>query len=231
MARHDRIAALTLAAAVLGAGWMMHPAAATATGNAAPVRMQEQRLATINVFQVVEKMVQSDRYKPAREAMMKEYQDKLDAPKREIESLVKDIIAAGQDSEKGKALIPQYQARKREADQLEQELQGKAAEFNTQQLGEAYRIVVETANQLAEKGGYTHVIASRGVAAEPLHSTNVAAAVQEILARPMVKFPSADDLTDAVAKELKVDLVKTESDAPAPGAEAPAPAPAPAQPK
>lgn len=225
MARHDRIAALSVVAAALGAGWLMHAVPASASGPSAPAtRQADQKIATLNAFLVVEKMVQSDRYKPSRETQMKEYQGNMETVKGELELLVKDIVAAGQDSEKGKALIQQYQVRKREADQLEQELQLKAAEFNTQQLAEAYRLVIETANQLADKGGYTHVIATRGIASEPLRSNNVAAAVQEILARPVVRFPAGDDLTDAVAKELKVDTVVTEGDpAAAPAVQTPAP--------
>lgn len=205
MVRLDRLALVCVSAGILGAGWMVHRAGAS--GPAAAFRA-EQHIATVNVFKVVEKLVQSDRYRPAREAMMKEYDVKLAAAQQELEQLYGKINAAGRESDEGKALIGQFQSRQREAQQLDQELQAKAAEFNTQQLSEAYRIAVETVNELAAKGGYTHVIATRGAVSEPLVSTNVAAAVQEILARPAIIYPAADDLTEAVARALKVDSVE-----------------------
>lgn len=208
MPRQDRIAAISVIAAALAAGWLMHAGPASArTGSGVELALvhAEQRIATINTFAIVEKMVQSDRYKPARDAQMKDFQARMTGARGELEALVKDITTAGQDTDQGKALIQQYQVRKREAEQLDEELQMKAAELSTQQLAEAYRLVVETANAVAEKSGYTHVIATRGLATEPLQGSNLAAAVQQILARPMVRFPAGDDLTDVVAKELKVE--------------------------
>jgi hypothetical protein len=60
-------------------------------------------------------------------------------------------------------------------------------------------------------------------------STNVNGVLQEMLARPIVRTNMADDLTDAVIKELKLENVKPLSGqtAPAPTpAATPAPAPA-----
>ncbi|HRJ50471.1 MAG TPA: OmpH family outer membrane protein, partial [Phycisphaerales bacterium] len=176
----------------------------------ASVARSDQRLATVNMFHIVEKMVQSERYRPARETMMKEFQTRLEAAKREIESLYNEIMQAGQDSDKGRALIPQFQTRQREAQQLEEELQVRAGEFNTQQLAEAYRLATETVAMLAKQGGYTHVLSTRGVASEPIRGTNVAAAVQEIMARPVVVFPEADDLTERAITELQLTGVTTD---------------------
>jgi Skp family chaperone for outer membrane proteins len=187
----------------------------------------DQRFATANIFQVVEKLVQGERYRPARDAMMKEYGIRLDAAQKELEQLYQRINEAGEESDEGRAMIAQFQAKQREAQQLDQELQDRAGAFNTQQLSEAYRIAVETVNDLAKQGGYTHVLATRGAVSEPLVSTNVAAAVQEILARPAIVYPTGDDLTEAAIKMLKVDGVVTpaEGAAPAPSV-LPVPAPA-----
>jgi Skp family chaperone for outer membrane proteins len=174
----------------------------------------EGRIATINILTVVEKMVQSERYRPAREELFKEYSDQVDAAGKEVEAVRARIIELGQDSEQGRALIPQFQLTQRAAQQLQGELQEKAAAFNSQQLAEAYRLAVDTANRIAETKGYSHVIATRGAATDPLRSTNVAAAIQEILARPVVRFPAADDLTDAVAKDLGVDQVAVDGPSP-----------------
>lgn len=231
MAVSHRAAVLALVAAgLVGAITARSGSAPTPrSGSLAPSGASaDQRIATLNVFQVVEKMVQSDRYRPARDALMKEFQGKIDAAKKDVESIANEIITAGQETEKGRALMPQYQSRKMEFDQLQQEMGEKAGEFNTQQLAEAYRLVIETANEIARSRGYTHVITTRGVAAEPIRSTNVAAAVQEIMARPVVMFPPQDDLTEAVATQLQVWDVKTQAEEEAqPGADQPAPAPQP----
>lgn len=205
MVLSHRLAVVSVAAALaLAAGAIMAAAPASAARSRESADRSDQRLATVNMFHIVEKMVQSERYRPARETMMKEYQSRLEAAKREIESLYNEIMQAGQESDKGRALIPQFQTRQREAQQLEEELQVRAGEFNTQQLAEAYRLATETVAMLAKQGGYTHVLSTRGVASEPIRGTNVAAAVQEIMARPVVLFPEADDLTERAITELQL---------------------------
>ncbi|MCC6427734.1 MAG: OmpH family outer membrane protein [Phycisphaerales bacterium] len=217
---HRLVLLTALASAALTGGLLRGPVNPANAAHVPVPSMAEQRFASINAFQLVERLVQGERYKPAREAMAKEFQARYDAAKAEGDELAKSIVEAGQESDQGKLLIRQYQAKATEARELQMELESKVAEFNAQQLGEAYRIVIETADQIAVQRGYTHVIATRGLASEPLKSKNVPAAVQEILARPLIRCPAADDLTDAIAAELKIEAAVEE------GAAAPRPAPA-----
>ncbi len=108
--------------------------------------------------------------------------------------------------------------------QARAEALAKIDSFNTDQVREAYRLTLAAVDEMAAKQGYSHVIASRTGAAA-IRSDNVAGALQEILARPMAKSDPADDLTDALIKQFKLEGVKVQ-DVPKAGETAPAPGPA-----
>ena len=78
--------------------------------------------------------------------------------------------------------------------------------YNTKQVGEAYTLVLDAAVKMSDSLGYTHVIASKNGAAA-ISSRNIPGAVQEMLARPLVKGVAADDLTERLIKDLKLENV------------------------
>ncbi|MDX2018309.1 MAG: OmpH family outer membrane protein [Planctomycetota bacterium] len=227
-----------LAAALIGAyglsGKTEVPAAI-----ATPVPQAEMRVASVDVLTIVDALMMSERYRPAREAKgqesQKQMQQMLDTIK--FQELEQKIVALAPGSPERNVLEADYTNKQRQAQQLNQQLTEGVAKQFTDQLAECYRLVVETVDKLARDRGYSHVLASRG-RDQPLRFDNPTTAVQEILARPLIRGLAADDLTGAVMADLKVSPVATPAAAPTPtpAAEAtptptPAPAPAPGTPK
>ena len=88
--------------------------------------------------------------------------------------------------------------------------------FNVSQLGEAYRAVHEAAAAMADKLGYTHVVASK-MGPTTLRSLTVNNAVQEMIARPVVKAPAEDDITQRLIDGMGLtNVVAPEVTPPAP---------------
>ncbi len=174
------------------------------------------RIAVVDTIALVEKLMASDRYKPARDQFTEDQKAKegkiietfqtmqAEAQKKAEEAKTDDEKSKIQadTGAKGEELKAQYQA-----------LQGEGDQFSVNQLADAYAQVIRTSGEIAGKRGYTHVLSSR--LGEIPRDKGFQTAFQEILLRHTAVIPAGDDITDAVIKELKLD-------------EVPAPAPAPA---
>lgn len=178
------------------------------------------RIATVDALAVVEKLVLSDKYAPARDALALERNkaiEPLDAKLKDIEARAK-LLQAGAPEIKG--MQEEYQATQRQIDQMVDAGRRDLEALNVKQISEAFKTVNEAASAMADKMGYTHVLSSR-MGEASLRSSSVNLAVQEMIARSVVKAPAEDDLTQRLMNELGVANVEV----PAPGATPAAPTP------
>jgi hypothetical protein len=203
------------------------PPAATRT---APV----MRIATADVLGVVERMIMSDRYRPAQVAFTEEQNNKLKPLADELVALENRGATMPPNSPDLENLSKQFDQKRDDFQRARQEALAKIDAFNTDQVREAYKLTLQAVDDLAKQKGYTHVLASRTGPAT-IRSDNVAGALQEILARPVAKADPADDLTDELVKQFKLENVKIDEAPPrlgAPGGpQGPGPTPAPPAPK
>ncbi len=209
---------ITLAVAV-GLGWRGVGEAAHAQGGTsgtAPVK-----IGVLDTLMIVERLVDSDRYKIAREAFQKDAAEKLTKSQTEFGELEAKFRSLPEDSPEKAGIIEKAQALRAE----DENTRNGVEKYNTDQIAEAYRVVIDAAGRIADARGYTHIIGSR-TDAQLVRSPNVQGAVQEMLARPVLRMPAGDDLTAEVMKELKIEARAAEA-APAPGAAPAAPADAP----
>ncbi|MBY0111698.1 MAG: OmpH family outer membrane protein [Phycisphaerales bacterium] len=216
-----------LAAAIaLGLGW--RGVGSPAIAGSATIIADGAKIGTVDVLAVVERLASSDRYTPAREQKAKSLAAPIEQINKELDTLRQEITAIPdfQNNAEAQPKIQQFQQKSQNLETLRQTAQNELESFNVAQLQEAYKIAIDTTNALAAARGYTHVFSTKPSEAK-MTSTNVNGVLQEMLARPVVRTNSADDLTDAVIKELKLENVKPLSGQPAP-APAPAPASAPA---
>lgn len=206
MRRSERIliyAALAIALS-LSLGWRGPGPAATAQGGGKPVPSSP---ATADILGVVEKLWFSDAYRPAREGAVAEANRKLEpllSRRAEIQQAASKV--ADPNSPELAMLQQQYSANNQLLEQTQQEEQDRIERFNTTQLTEAYRLVVEAAQRMARDAGYTHVFATK---LDPggIKSTNIPSALQEMLGRPCVLGDPGADLTAALIKEFKLENV------------------------
>lgn len=163
-----------------------------------------QPLAVCDVINVVERLMDSDRYKPARdeagaasEKAIAEFRDRAQAAEAALRGM--DEKAEGYE-----AARREYQmagmALQREGQRLAQEMDG----LTTKQLMEAYTVVRASADAVAEQLGFAYVIASRP-SDKPLDAGDTAAVVRAMLARPIVRAPEGVDITADVKQDLKID--------------------------
>lgn len=203
-----------------------------AIGLACGVRVPEQqvvaqpgsqviRVATIDMFQLLESMIESDQYKPARDARDSEIKAKFDALNAELKALETKVQLIPQGTPEFQATMQQGQAKEIERQQYAQQVGRENDAFVASQVREAYGIVHKAANEAAERLGYTHVFATRLDAAN-MKGESLAPIMQEILARPLVRAGETDDITAKVREDLKLPE-KAAQPAPAAGAAQPAP--------
>lgn len=223
--------------AIVGSSTLAAPARQPAVGAG-----MQPRIATIDMLAVVERLVLSDKYAPARDTLIRETNAGIEPVVAQMKDVEGKFAALKQDApdyqQQGQALQAEY-------GQLQQQLQqtrdagGQALErLNVAQLSEAYRLVLDAADGLASRLGYSHLIASR-TGAPTFRSQDVTGIVQEMLARTILKTDPADDLTQRLIAELKlegvqVDAIRQAVPAGVPAAQPaqdPAPAPAPVPPK
>lgn len=200
--------------------------AVASSANSSTVVADGAKIATVDVLTVVERLASSDRYTPAREQKAKSLAAPIEQINKELDTLRQEITAIPdfQNNAEAQPKIQQFQQKSQNLETLRQTAQNELESFNVAQLQEAYKIAIDTTNAIAGTRGYTHVFATKPFESK-MTSTNVNGVLQEMLARPIVRTNMADDLTDAVIKELKLENVKPLSGQPAP---APAPATAPA---
>ncbi len=176
------------------------------------------RVATVDMFQLIESMIESERYKPARDARDAEIRTKFDALNAELKALETKVQLIPQGTPEFQATMQQGQAKEVERQQYAQQVGRENDAFVASQVREAYGIVHKAANDAAEQLGYTHVFATRLDAAN-MKGDSLAPIMQEILARPLIRSGEMDDITARVRDDLKL----PEKIAPATGAAQPTP--------
>lgn len=212
--------------AAAGTGAALFSSHATAQGSATPA--PTVRIASVDLLDVVERMVLSDKYKPARDAYTQGQRDSLQPLVAELKAMADQGKTLTQGTPEFQALVQKYTEKQQEIQQKNEDAQNAIAQFEAKQVSEAYALVSAAATRMAERMGYTHVIATRSDT--QIRSNNVPGVVQEILAHPLVAYPKGDDLTTGLLNELQLQNVKLPSETPAdamgnPGGAAPATAP------
>lgn len=204
----------------MGAAVMSTRAFTTAPQTApAPVR-----LATLDSLAVVEKLVLSDKYAPARDALALEKNKAMEPLAKTMDDILAKAKLLQNGSPELQTLQQQYQQAERQLEQLGAAAKQELEALNVKQISEAFTTVNESAAALADKLGYTHVIASR-TGPTALRSSTVNLAVQEMIARTVIKAPAEDDITQKLIEELGLTAVQVPVAPAVPQDPAAAPAP------
>lgn len=180
---------------------------------AQPVAQVTVRVATADVLSVAERLMATDKYKSARDTLAATYNKDI-AAKLEVMKDVKTkfdaLPEAARTPESTDAtaldLSGRFRTLQQELNQKQSEAQAQIEKFNTTQVIEAYKLIAEGASEMAISLGYTHLIATRSGGFD-IRSQNLTGAVQEILARPVLKGPIGDDLTDRLIKQYNLESV------------------------
>lgn len=215
-------------ALALGLGWRGQTPTSVALAQDARLAAAPLKIGTVDMVELVERLYGRDALaadRTASEAKLRELQDTLTGMQQRISQMQQGT--------------PEFQREAQAFQAKQQALQEGANQYEAlkaTQVGESYAAVRAAADAVAARLGYTLVFASRPPAL-PMAAGSVPAAVNEMLARPVVRRIDADDITEAVKAELKIDAgvtvtpVEIKPVQPAPAAADQPPAPGPTQPR
>lgn len=217
---HDtkRIAlfALFVAAGIVGVSRLAGVGSVTRASHAGSAAMfaetpEPTRLAVCDVYGVAEKLLQTDRFIPAREAeekaiteSIKPVADALEAIKRDVESRG-GIGEGGVDpkTEEGQRIGREFQKKTEEFARLSRDGQVRFQKFVSGQFIEALGLVRDSCARVAAEKGFTHVIASRDID-KPIETVDPERLIEAMLGRPVVVRPEGADITPDVMADLRV---------------------------
>lgn len=187
--------ALALALGLRGTGEPAH---------AAPTAAETTRIATVDMLLLVERMISGEKYTADRDNFTAEQNKKLQPLADELQKLRDDSKDLKEESERFKNLAREFNEKNQRLMEMGQVANREVEQFKTAQVTEAFRLVGEAAERMAGELGYSHVFSTRS-GAFTIKSDNVNGAVQEILARGLVKSPTADDLTERLIAAMKLE--------------------------
>lgn len=169
------------------------------------------KVAVCDVYGIAEKVIQSDRYIPARQAEEDRLKKEIEPLENELKELQREIQAlasSGADpkDEHSQAKVKEFQ-QKREAYAIAREKGAiSLQQLISTQFIEAFGLVREAAAKVASDKGFSHVFASRD-ARKPIESSpppTPERLIEAFLGRPVIVAPESADITADVIDELKL---------------------------
>lgn len=163
------------------------------------------RIAVCASMKIVDELMETDRFKPARveveeqakEELLKPIYDLLKETEEEAKGLKEDDARLRELGEKHRSL-------QRQGQQATQEVARRVEIKVAEQLIECYGLVRASAVAVAEDKGFNYVFASTDSEA-PLKTEPVMKLVRDFLARPVILAPKEVDITEDVRTDLKLE--------------------------
>jgi Skp family chaperone for outer membrane proteins len=181
---------------LIALGWTGQARVAQADNHA-----PDTKFATVDVLTLIQELLQAEPYRPAREALADEWSGRIEGIEGELQQLQGEIeLLPPTDPNQG-PLRQRYQRLAQQAQSIGQQASQAFQALSSQQASAAYQQVHAASDTVAAAQGYGMVLASK---ASPVieDTNNLATVTQEILARPVLFGPMADDLTGPVRTEL-----------------------------
>ncbi len=195
------IYAALAAAVVIAAGGRFARSDAFAQDSAAA--KAENPIAVCDLVTIVEKLMESDRYRPAREEAQLAAEEKLRPLSEAGRAAEQRARATPQDDPSFQDQVRALQMAQAEYQQAFQQTGAELEKLTVSQLAEAYEIARASAEDIAGDLGYSYLIASRD-AEKPIEAPDVAGAVRTMLARPVILAPEGTDITEDILADLKL---------------------------
>lgn len=160
-------------------------------------------IATCDVYDLIEKMVISDRYEPARRGEEARIRDRLNLIEDELLAMEEALKNADPADPAAQAKAAVYQKRRNDYSLLRGQAQQDFTDFVASQYIHAYDEVRKAVAKVAAELGYTHVISSRSDE-RTITATDPERLVEAFLGRPMVFAPKGTDISNLVGDELGI---------------------------
>jgi len=162
------------------------------------------RIATCDVYELVEKFVTGDRFDAPRKAEEERIRLRMKPLEDELIALENELKEADPKDEAAQEKARTFQKKRSEFALLRGQAQQEYTDFVAKQYVDAFEEVKSSAAAVAERLGYTHVIASR-TAEKEIKTTDPERLVEAFLGRPVTVAPEGSDITEEVKADLKLD--------------------------
>lgn len=192
---------IAIAGLILGLASTTFEPAARATADGAEV---ELKIATCDLFKIVERLMESDRYAPAREEAMAAAEERIRPHQERLEEAQRRAQSTPQDDPLFRDIVRDFQRAQQEYQARAQELMREQEMFTTRQILECFRLVRSSTEEIAEQMGYTLVLQTR-FKQDDDELQDMQSVVRAMLARPVAVSPDAIDITADVLFELRLD--------------------------
>lgn len=206
MHKAERIILYTLTAAACMLGLRAglpgtgSPAAAGITAPPAPADQPATRLATCDVFGLVERLIETEPYFVPR----KHEEDRIKSELMPLQTTLQELQTAlqGADMKKPENIAKQNEGKTKyeEYQKLSRSARDDYGAFVAKQFVAAHEKVHDAIARTAKAHGFTHVAAQKGGAIQPIGDAQKLA--EEFLARPYSVQPEGSDITEATRLEL-----------------------------
>ncbi|MCA9311294.1 MAG: OmpH family outer membrane protein [Phycisphaerales bacterium] len=204
MPRHGRLVFPMLCAALCGA-LLVQLRPLTGEARAAVTRQADadHTIAVCAVPSLLNEMLESERFRPERDRLEQELNDKLQELRDRRDELIEDMEGVDPSEPEGREAAMEIETLGRRYQQLQMEAQGRADALFARQMTEAWNLIRSSAEAVAEDLGYDYVVTTAG-RDEQLNQESSATALRQMLARPMIVFPEDADITDDVREDLNL---------------------------
>jgi len=167
-------------------------------------KIADPRIAVVAATRLLNDLMESDRFKPARDEMETTLRNEISEIVEKGKSLEEHLKTLDQSSDEAKEVKQQLMGLQNALGRKQQEIGVRYEKFLGEQTLEAYKLVRESAIGIAEDHGFTYLIASQSPDDE-MPVGPVAGMVNDILGRPVLMTPKGADITDEVREDLKLE--------------------------
>ncbi len=161
------------------------------------------RVASIDMLSLLEDYLRIDEFKPDRDALRAEWETRLADTQQILSGLEGELRMATPQTPGVQQLQQRYQQTAYQFQQLQREASMAFDRFSAEQAADAYAVLYDSAVELAQERGYSHLIASRQ-SGEIDDRNNLSTVTQEILARPVMLAPEGHDLTAVLRDRMSI---------------------------
>lgn len=161
-------------------------------------------IATCAVPQIVNELMASDRFSPARDELAEKLREEIKPIAEQGQALFEEMQGMSPEDEGAQEKVGQMQRLRQQLGQMEQQAAAQLETFTAKQIAECFELARSSAGAVADDLGYDYVIATVGED-EDLNTDSVETVLRQMLARPVLHAPEDADITDDVREDLNLE--------------------------
>ena len=185
-------------AAALTTGWLV--ATPRAAASAAPE--SSKLIATVDVISLIEGRLGQADLVAARKAELDRLTTEVDRVQKELEELENQADTMDRNSPEFAQLFQTYQQKQQDLQSLLTQSRAAWDSFSAKQAAALYLEIRDAVDAVAQREGYTYVVASDSERGLGDNLAGYVAVSQQVLGRPLLHGPAGADLTELVREEL-----------------------------